>query len=236
MAKKVKYEIQINHLVFLLFWVVFMAGFATISHNLSFMAWIEQRAGTEFIREYLWHITLLDTLLLAAFTAPIEKILLKLRFGHWLKGWISSRFLSLVLGVMPYILPQNFGLQSLVMNNPQNILQLSFFALITALPQVWILRRYVQNSWQYILGAIANSLIPVFLVSSLAGTTFGASFTIGLSSAVMALTMLWLFSHPVSEEKVKREEAESHVRLEDTLVDTEVEFEEHKQVYENHLD
>jgi hypothetical protein len=228
---------RINRLSFFLLWIVLGAGAAAISHNifLWLLRWIEQFMGAAFIRESLWRVTLLDALLLMIVLAPVEKLLLKFGFGQWVKGWISSRFLSLVLTVMPYILLQNFGLQSLVMNNLQNILQLSIFALITALPQVWVLRRYVQNSWQYLFAALISSLIPVGLVTSLAGTTFGASFTIGSSAAVMALTILWLFSHPINEEKTKRAEAQSFERLEDGIAETH-NFEEEEQLHENQLD
>lgn len=239
MKEKAKNEkLRLDTISFFLLWVVLGAGLATISHNLflllsQVLAFFNE---TKFISETPWAMTLLDALLLAAFITPIEKILLQLRFGQWIKGWIRSRFLSIVLAVLPYILLENFGLQPLVMNNVQNILQVSIFALLTALPQVWVLRRYVQNSWQYLFASLISLLIPVGLVSSLAGTTFGAAFTLGASAAVMAITMIWLFSHPLNQEKIKHAEAVSSARLEDSLVDTEAEFEEHKQVHENQLD
>jgi hypothetical protein len=212
-------RLHFDQLSFFLLWIVLGAGLAAISHNifLWLLNWIQQLLGSQFISESLWRLVLLDAILLALFTAPVEKLLLKMAFGKWVKGWVSSRMLSIVLSVMPYILLQPFEMQSYVMNTPQNIIVISFSAIIFALPQVWVLRRYIQNSWQYLFAAVASAIVPIMLLSILQGMVFGASMTVGLSAAITALMMLWLFRTGKKQEKPKAVEARSYVQLDDTL-------------------
>jgi hypothetical protein len=207
---------RINSISFLLLWIVLVAGMSQLSGAIFtwLYPWMEQFSGNAF-----WRIDFLNVFLLAAFIAPVGKLLLKLRFGQWVKGWISASFLSMVLGLMPDFILRAFGIPYPSFTNLQSALIIAF----AALPQVWILRRYVKYSWLYPFASVLGSFASNYVVERLWGDNLSAAIAFGSGTAIMGLMMLWLFSMPRSEEKLKRSEAEAvnSERLEDKLPENE---------------
>ena len=95
------------------------------------------------------------------------------------------------------------------------MLQIALIGAIAALPQVWVLRPYVQKSWVYLIAATIASFLPISIVPIVLGSTLGASFTIGSSAAVIAVMMIWFFRQTPEEFKQKRDESHLYERLED---------------------
>lgn len=167
------------------------------------------------MRDSYWRMILLDAFLLTGLIAPVEKFLLKISFGQWIKGWMSARILGTVLSMTPFIVLHAFNLQDLVTNNPQNIIQIALIGAFAALPQIWVLRPYVQKSWLYLIAATIASVVPIFIIPLVLGTALGASFTIGSSAAVIALMMLWFFRHEPEEPIQNSDESQQVERLAD---------------------
>jgi hypothetical protein len=239
-------SLRLNRLSFFLLWIVLWLGLAPISQNIFFMAfvsWIRQLMGEDFIMQNMWQIAYLEGFLYVALTAPVEKILLHLSFGKWVKGWITGRLLSaalsIILSIFPYYL---INPSDLAMNTYLILPIIASIGLMTGLPMVLVLRSYVKNAWLYLLGSLISILLATYIGPVFFGVGPGLPLTIGASATVMALTMLWLFSRPISEEKAKRSEAVSHERLEDAEPETEKSQEERLETaanmrnYENQLD
>lgn len=215
----------INRLTFFLLWIVLGAGLSVLSH--SIFMWLTN-GSLKLVNEYteVWFVivAIFDSLLVAHIIAPMEQLLLKLGFGQWIHGWITVRIPSIVLSVLPSMLLQAFNLEYPVTNSVQTIPLLLLFlplAVIFALLETLVVRRYVQKPWLYLLAAILRSLwIPAILPLAI-GTAFGAYFTLGASAAVMALMMLWFFRDVPREEKIKRTEAVSHERLQEQAPENE---------------
>lgn len=211
-----------GRLSFFLLWVVMSIGSASLFMPVyEFISGLIQRISTAFYAigiPFALPGTLVSALVFAILTAPIEKILLRLGFGKWVKGWISASLLGAVLSFLFSIyINQNF--YTYVMFNPVrfNLYLLVWSAFLVA-PQAWLMRRYGKRAWIFFLIASIGNFLTNTVAQQVAmmGINNG-SIAIGIGAAVMALNLLWLFRQEPSEEKAKQDVDAS--RLEEKTMD-----------------
>ena len=218
-SKQERYSLSVvSKFIFLLLWIISVTAFSAFGHTIAMKisSLIVQRTGSPILGDALWRLVMLEALLVASFTAPVQKILLRWLSGQWIKGWITATVLSTIITLMPFMMLTNFNLQHLMTNTVSNIPIIVLTTAISALPYVWILRRYINKSWVFFGAKILASLIPIFLPSFLQSVSFAPSLTIASTTAILATTLL-LFSWEKPEEE--RTEQEYSIRY-DRLVDT----------------
>jgi hypothetical protein len=225
MSEKSKRETQtkpvFSRITFFLLWVVmsigtaslFMPAYELVYGSIQQISAAFYRIGIPFVLSG----TLISALVFASLMAPVEKILLRLGLGKWVKGWISAGLLGAVLSVMfSTYMNQNFHY---VMFNPLTFnLYLLAWSAILVVPQSWLMRRYGKKAWIFFALASLSNFLANFI--TIQGSTIGissGSLAIGASAAVMALNFIWLFRGTPPVEKAKVDEASA--RLEDKIAD-----------------
>jgi magnesium-transporting ATPase (P-type) len=224
MSEKAKNEPQkntfLNRISFLFLWIVSSVGIGLATN--SFLNWliyfIPQTFGVSIseLTSPAWRLGLVFTLVHSLILSSVQAVLLGRGFGRRVKGWVWASLVGGVLSSLPLILISQLNLQGIYENNVNLFYVLA--TLLYTLPQVWVLRRYVQKAWLLPLIAIPTNLLAITL------TMYGFTNRLNLepiasliTATVMALLMLWFFRDTPIQEKAKLAEAESHERLEDGM-------------------
>jgi hypothetical protein len=224
MSEKAKNEPQkntfLNRISFLFLWIVSSVGIGLATN--SFLNWliyfIPQTFGVSIaeLTSPAWRLTLVFTLVHSLILSSVQAVLLSRGFGRRVKGWVWASLLGSVLSSLPMILMYQFNLQGIYENNNNVFYVLA--TLLYTLPQVWVLRNYVQKAWLYPLIAVPTNFLTMnLMLYGFANRLNLEPIASVITASVMALLMLWFFRDTPSQEKAKVAEAESHERLEDGL-------------------
>jgi hypothetical protein len=215
----------LNRISFLFLWIVLSTGIGIAANGLFnwLIYFIPQTFGVSIteLTSPSWRLSLIFTLFHSLVLSSVQLILLRRGFGRWLKGWVWASLLGSVLASLPNLLLFQFNLQEGLQfqNNSFFFLQ-ALSTLLYTLPQVWILRNYVQKAWLYSVIAVPSNLFAV----SLTMYGFANRLTLEPIASVLAATVfglmwLWFFRETPNQEKAKVGEAMSHERLEDRIAD-----------------
>jgi hypothetical protein len=221
MKEKAKREMSnkpvFSRITFFLLWVVMWIGLAASIHPLfgEFYQFFVSRSFPSLFLQ------LLSALIIALSTLPVEKILLRLGFGQWVKGWIRAGLLGTVLATLLSVyVHTNFD--TVLWSASTLNLYLVLWSAILVLPQTWLMRRYGKRTWIFFAFATFSSFVANIIAMQLVhlGLESG-SLAIGASAAVMALGLILTIRQTPAVEKAKVDEASA--RLEDKIADDEVE-------------
>jgi hypothetical protein len=214
---------SISRLNFFLLWLsitiattYFAAG---IAHWLMSFSFIEQ-----FFSGEIWQLALASSLLVGGSVAIVQKRVLRVAFGFSFDGWIWASVFGIILGNLPLSLLYLFNFQNffLYQIEPYSSLIHLLVAILVVLPQAWILRRYVQMPWLFVLSNVFGTFFSGLMMSSFIAngnfSDFASLSVVALRSALPALTMLWFFRAMYQPKKVTaKSQSEDHKRLEDGL-------------------
>jgi hypothetical protein len=214
---------RLSPINFVLLWICLTV--ATTYSMAGLLNWLTSFGAIgQFVRVENWGFFLISNLLVGGSIALVQKRVMQLGFGRTFNGWMRASFLGIILGFLPTVVLYLFNLQHLTLYQiePYSSLIHILNMVLVALPQAWILRNYVKQSWLYVLGKVFGGFLVSLIIQNYF-SDFASLSGVALQNVFVALSLLWLFRDSAHQEKAKVDEAETHARLEDTLEDHEEE-------------
>lgn len=158
-----------------------------------------------------WSIILVSSLIVGSIVALVKKLLLRLAFRHEFRGWIRASLLGIVLSIIPILIGFSYETRT------AQLVTGALVAFLSALPLAWLLRRYVQASWLYVLAAVlGHSLTDLLFIYTLYRSDLVSLSFVGIREIFFALTMLWFFRTMYKTETLENQSQDrDHRRLED---------------------
>ena len=149
----------------------------------------------------LWMSGIIAGLIIGIPTALGQKAALYLHFGRWFGGWIRANVLAWVIGGMSIMLvSEQFDISGSAQLGI--LIQVLSLMLPPTVAQLWVLRRYVQNVWLWLLAAIAASSVFAGLLGQIGEAQEAAMLAFGMYSLVTGLSLLWIMGMQADKGKV----------------------------------